>query len=129
MRYSGKLYGRVGRKYFDTGKTSDDWDNMEADIKFLAQRSTKASRISFGETKRDTGVSSNSIVEIAYGLASLEEQKMPGDVWDMLACERMWRKIPEHRKTGDAFTAIERARQHDFVGKSSYKAEMKNLQL
>ena len=28
MNYKGKLYGKVGKKYFDTGKTSDDWDEM-----------------------------------------------------------------------------------------------------
>jgi ribosomal protein L37AE/L43A len=32
MRYKGKLYGRVGNKYFDTGKTSDDWDNLQPKI-------------------------------------------------------------------------------------------------
>lgn len=36
MNYVGKLYGRLGvDKYFDTGKTSDDWDAMEARIKEL----------------------------------------------------------------------------------------------
>jgi hypothetical protein len=29
MKYEGKLYGKIGRKYFDTGKTSDDWDKLE----------------------------------------------------------------------------------------------------
>lgn len=29
MQYKGKLYGRVGTKYFDTGKTADDWDELE----------------------------------------------------------------------------------------------------
>ena len=28
MNYKGKLYGKVGKKYFDTGRTSDDWDEM-----------------------------------------------------------------------------------------------------
>ena len=32
MRYVGKLFGQIGRKrsYFDTGKTSEDWDALEA---------------------------------------------------------------------------------------------------
>lgn len=30
MEYKGKLYGKFGKKYFDTGKTANDWDNMEA---------------------------------------------------------------------------------------------------
>ena len=33
MKYIGKLYGKVGGKTFDTGKTSQDWDDMEDLIK------------------------------------------------------------------------------------------------
>lgn len=29
MEYKGKLYGKIGRKYFDTGKTAADWDELE----------------------------------------------------------------------------------------------------
>jgi hypothetical protein len=29
MEYHGKLFGKVGNKYFDTGKTSDDFDKLE----------------------------------------------------------------------------------------------------
>lgn len=28
MEYHGKLFGKIGNKYFDTGKTSEDFDNM-----------------------------------------------------------------------------------------------------
>jgi hypothetical protein len=28
MKYKGKLYGKIGNKYFDTGKTSDDFDEL-----------------------------------------------------------------------------------------------------
>jgi len=28
MKYSGNLYGRVGSKTFDTGRTSKDWDDL-----------------------------------------------------------------------------------------------------
>lgn len=33
MQYHGPLFGHIPgtRKYFDTGKTSKDWDNMEAE--------------------------------------------------------------------------------------------------
>lgn len=31
MQYEGKLYGRAGRRTFDTGKTSADWDALESD--------------------------------------------------------------------------------------------------
>jgi len=38
MKYIGKLYGRFdARKYFDTGKTSEDWDAMEQKIKELEE--------------------------------------------------------------------------------------------
>ncbi len=29
MKYIGKLYGKLGGKYFPTGKTSEDWDELE----------------------------------------------------------------------------------------------------
>lgn len=33
MRYEGKLYGNVGgRSYFDTGKTTEDWDKLEQSL-------------------------------------------------------------------------------------------------
>lgn len=35
MEYKGKLYGKIGRKYFDTSHTSEDWDNMQKSIKYL----------------------------------------------------------------------------------------------
>ena len=28
MEYHGKLYGKIGNKYFDTGKTSKDVDEL-----------------------------------------------------------------------------------------------------
>ena len=32
MEYNGKLYGKFAGRYFDTGKTSEDWDSMEKRI-------------------------------------------------------------------------------------------------
>lgn len=33
MQYTGKLYGRLGiGQYFETGKTSEDWDNLEREL-------------------------------------------------------------------------------------------------
>lgn len=33
MEYKGKLYGHLGgKRYFDTGKTADDWDALEKRI-------------------------------------------------------------------------------------------------
>ena len=28
MEYHGKLYGKIGKKHFDTGKTSQDFDKL-----------------------------------------------------------------------------------------------------
>lgn len=28
MEYEGKLYGKIGDEYFDTGKTAKDWDEL-----------------------------------------------------------------------------------------------------
>ena len=97
-------------------------DEMLADIEFLAKRQQMASAISFyGE--RDTGVSSNSIVSIAYGVTKLENQSFPSDLSDMMACENMWKKLPTHRKTGDGLTAMERARKCDYYGKEITNTE------
>jgi len=29
MEYTGKLYGKIGNKYFDTGFTSEDYDKLK----------------------------------------------------------------------------------------------------
>ena len=28
MEYRGKLYGKISNKYFDTSRTTEDWDSM-----------------------------------------------------------------------------------------------------
>lgn len=35
MKYQGPIFGKIGRRCFDTGKTSDDWDHMEKQIAAL----------------------------------------------------------------------------------------------
>lgn len=92
-------------------------EQYQEDIDFLARRQLQASKISF-YGHRDTGISSNSIVAIAYGIMKLENQELPGDVDDMQSCENMWRKLQEHRKQGDAFIAMEAARNCDYFGKN-----------
>ena len=84
----------------------------EADVDFLVHRAVLAGICRFSDSHRDYGLSSNSIVSIAYGLMPLEEQEMPSDRWDLAACERMWRKLPEHRKTENAVLAMDRAREN-----------------
>jgi hypothetical protein len=38
MEYKGKLFGKIGNKYFDTGKTSDDFDELELHKNLLSWR-------------------------------------------------------------------------------------------
>jgi hypothetical protein len=78
---------------------------MQMDIGFLLRRAMKAGTCSF-TSDRDTGLSSNSIVAIAYGLIPLSQQTLPMDRSDWLACLRTWEAIPPHRKTKDAMEAI-----------------------
>jgi len=37
MKYNGKLYGKIGKKYFDTGNTGDDWEMLEIARSALAE--------------------------------------------------------------------------------------------
>jgi len=90
---------------------------LQEDVDFLAKRSMRSSGITFGGKSRETGISSNSIVAIAYGLQQLKDQDFPSDLSDMESCERMWRKLPKHRKVGDAAKAMKAARNSDYYGK------------
>lgn len=91
-------------------------EQLQKDIIFLAIRQLKAGSIPL-LGYREVGVSSNSIVAIAYGLESLCDQILPCDADDMQSCENMCKKLPDHRKTGDALKAIEAARNCDYFGK------------
>jgi hypothetical protein len=81
-----------------------------ADVEFLLARSGSAGKFTLNEDGRDIGMSSNSIVAIAYGKQAIKDQVMPGDKSDLDACERMWLKLPTHRKTPDAIQAMQNAR-------------------
>lgn len=85
---------------------------MQADVAFLVDRSIRTGSLSFSETGRDTGMSSNSIVAIAYGVEKLKDQYLPSDPSDALSCRNMWAKLPAHRKTKDAITAIKRGEKY-----------------
>lgn len=91
-------------------------EQLEQDVIFLAKRSNGSNSISFSGY-RDTGMSSNSIVAIAYGVSVLHYQCLPSDVSDMKSCENMWDKLPVHRKIGDAKKAMEAARNCNYYGK------------
>ena len=38
MEYKGKLYGKIGNKYFDTSHTAEDWDKLTDRVKELEQK-------------------------------------------------------------------------------------------
>lgn len=85
-------------------------NELLADVSFLAARCAASGSCSLSDDERDYGMSSNSMVAIAYGLTPLANQCMPGDNSDLRACERMWQKLPVHRKTADAIEAMRRAK-------------------
>jgi hypothetical protein len=87
-----------------------------ADVKFLSKRGIGSG---YSGKHRDYGMSSNSIVAIAYGLIKLKDQYFPSDASDMASCERMWKKLPKHRKQGDALKAMQAARKSDYYGKET----------
>lgn len=85
-------------------------ETEQADFDFLLAKADKAGTINFKDD-RDCGVSSNSIVRIVYDVDGLNMQELPSDEADLEACENMWKKLPEHRKTFWDRKAMERARK------------------
>ena len=83
-------------------------EQMQADIEFLAKRAGRAGKFSVQEG-RDWGISSNSLVSLAYGVGSLE---MPGDWWDYAACERALSNMPVHRQTDVVREALVAQKKH-----------------
>lgn len=67
MNYSGKLYGRIGNKYFPMEKTSDDIDNelkaASAQITELTQEN-ETLRSSISRTKPDGMINLSTLFEI-----------------------------------------------------------------
>ena len=45
MNYNGRLYGRMAGTYFDTGRTSAEWDSMEKEVSELRERNISTSRL------------------------------------------------------------------------------------
>jgi len=83
-------------------------DQLEADVRFLLCRFDRRRR---SVRPRDYGISSDSIVAIAYGLIGLGDQEFPADEYDLAACEEMWKWLPAHRKSVEAVAAMYNARR------------------
>jgi hypothetical protein len=89
---------------------------LEADVKFLCKRARLAGSWR-SDKKRSWGISSNAIVTLAYGgpwprRLGMECQ-MPGDQYDLAACERAVKLLPKHRRTPKVMKALQNAR--DFL--------------
>lgn len=78
------------------------------DIEFLTSRLSHGGIRIPPEPERDYGASSDSLVAIAYGLPVAQE--LPFDRYDLAACERMWKKLPLHRKTPGMMALMDKAR-------------------
>lgn len=50
MEYHGRLFGKVGNKYFDTGSTSDDFDNLQKRVAELEAQIEKISNVEIRES-------------------------------------------------------------------------------
>jgi len=51
MKYEGPLYGKIGRRTFDTGKTSHDWDGIERENALLKAANSDVKRIAMERNK------------------------------------------------------------------------------
>ena len=45
MEYTGKLYGRIGNKHFDTGHTAKDWDELIKQVETLKEQLNKEQKL------------------------------------------------------------------------------------
>lgn len=92
------------------------------DIEYLARRAKLANTIRFGESPgySSCGLAANSLVSIAYGVESLENQHLPDDLASTDRCGRAWDELPMHRKAGAAREAMALiiAKREDFFSLS-----------
>lgn len=80
----------------------------EQDIAFLVERQRAAGSCDF-TSARWTGMSSNAIVDFAYGG---KQDAMPYDRSDYAACVRTVRRLPCHRRTTAVLNALWKAKEH-----------------
>ncbi len=45
MEYKGKLYGKIGNKYFDTSHTTEDWDKLTSRVEELENQLKQGSKL------------------------------------------------------------------------------------
>jgi len=106
MEYVGKLYGRVGNKYIDTGKTSKDWDELEKDV--------------YGRASR--------IIELAD---ELEKMKQSRDHWEEMChtAQAEWKGCIEKIKELDFYGMEKRAEIEELEKENEqYLSDTESLQ-
>ena len=81
--------------------------DMKADIEYLARRAQRAGSFSCSGW-RDTGASSNAIINLAYGIG--EQDNLPRDRSDYAACVNAVRGLPRHRRTRKIMDALRKAK-------------------
>lgn len=64
MEYNGKLYGKLGSKYFDTGKTAKDYDKLEQLPEQILKDLLNEQEEVIQKTFRFNGVSVQKIYEV-----------------------------------------------------------------
>jgi hypothetical protein len=83
---------------------------LEEDIKYLLARAGQAGSCHFSDEGRDVGMSSNSLVSIAYHEILIVDQVLPLDQGDLDACQLAFDRLPAHRKNQSALMALECAK-------------------
>lgn len=100
------LYLRLTEN-FDAQKAKRE--EAEADVGYLLPRARQAGSCSFVPDRAD-GISSNALVAQAYGSLGPNIGEFPADDYDLAACERAFRGLPEHRRTKDVLSTLEHYR-------------------
>lgn len=101
-------------------------EQLEIDVQFLARRAAQAGHFECNE-HRDWGMSSNSLVGMAYGIG---KQYLPSDWSDYAACARAVRSLPRHRRTPNIIAALKRGwnavnKKYPVAGRRAYMRSRK----
>jgi hypothetical protein len=102
MEYKGKLYGKIGGIHFETGKTSEDLDNLEAKVNELQEVVNKNCTIPGVMPRRltaENGAKGLLIGEFHETIVCHDDEGEPYEVkmpveWDTI--KSIYAKIVEH---------------------------------
>jgi hypothetical protein len=83
-------------------------ERLTAERDFLLLRAGRAGSVSFGN-ERWTGMSSNALVEVAFGQCN---HCLPSDANDLAACYRTVLRLPTHLRTGAVLAQLAEGEAH-----------------